>query len=169
MAHNDWVALVTEPAKEYLAQSELLRFGVNPYLPQCKRRWRQGPGLPFVERKYPLFPRYILLPFYDLDRRKVGSCQGICRARSILANADGTLWRAPNRVIEQIKTAEQAGNFDETLKIGDEVVLDVPVLLNIPHIIEKLDARTAHIVTPLLGGARLRVKRAAITKGAKTL
>ena len=56
MARTDWAALVTEPAAEYTASAELVRFGLQPYLPQVRRRHR-AQGLALV-RLYPLFPRY---------------------------------------------------------------------------------------------------------------
>jgi hypothetical protein len=39
MARTDWTALVTEPAAEYVARTELERFDLRPYLPQVRKRW----------------------------------------------------------------------------------------------------------------------------------
>ena len=38
MARTDWVALLTDPAAEYSAATELERLGLNPYLPQIRKR-----------------------------------------------------------------------------------------------------------------------------------
>ena len=40
MARTDWVALLTDPAAEYSAATELERLGLNPYLPQIRKRWQ---------------------------------------------------------------------------------------------------------------------------------
>jgi hypothetical protein len=39
MARNDWVAALTEPAAEYMACTELSRFGLNAYLPQLRKQF----------------------------------------------------------------------------------------------------------------------------------
>ena len=106
--------LLTEPASEYLALTELRRFGIEPYMPQLRRRHRTRPGH-YVTRQYPLFPRYLFLHINDASAPAIHMARGISRFRPILADDDGRPWRAPCCVIDAIRLAEGKGDFDQIL------------------------------------------------------
>jgi hypothetical protein len=157
MARNDWAALLTEPAAEYLAQTELQRFGITPYLPQQRRRFQAKTGK-FMMRQYPLFPRYLLISIGDINHNSIRLCRGINKLRPILADDDGRPWRAPERVIHAIRTAESRGDFDEILHKGDPVTLHCGVLATIRAVISTdVCTGTLELLTPLFGGSRVRV------------
>ncbi len=164
MARHDWIALVCEPMAEYKAFIDLQRYGLNPYLPQRKARCRLPDGKVGPIRSYPLFPPYLLLPFADIgDRVIVNACRGLRKGKRILADADGVLWKVPEATILQMREAEFGGLFDESLKIGDKVQINVPNLELIEAFVENSDHRLLTLMTPLLGGARVRVDRASVT------
>ena len=121
MARNDWTALVTDPAQEYFAQSELLRFGFQPYLPQIRKRWLTPRSPKLIMRCYPLFPRYILLSLNDARSGNIHACQGLRKHRPILADAEGHPYRIPEQVILALKDAETSGYFDDVLAKGDKM------------------------------------------------
>ena len=111
---TDWVALVTEPAAEYLAATELQRFGLAPFLPQMRRRWRSPHGKA-VLRRFPLFPRYLLLRIDETAHPALRIARGLRKARPILADDLGRPWRCPHAVIDAIMLAERRGEFDEII------------------------------------------------------
>jgi len=160
MARTDWAALLTEPAAEYLAYSELVRFGLVPYLPQIKKRHHTRSGQ-YVMRNYPLFPRYLLIPYGDAYDPSVRLSRGICRHKCVLAAADGRPWRAPNCVIEDVRKAEQAGMYDEILHKGDAVTMAYGVLATVRSVMSS-DTTNGMIemLMPLFGGVRATVDSA---------
>src|SRR5262245_34803572 len=149
MARSDWAAFLTEPAAEYLARTELERFGLSPYLPQLRRRFVNNGAV--CSRLYPLFPRYFLLPHKDLTHPGIRSA----RVRmTLLASPSGTPWRAADAEIRRLIEAEHNGAFDEGFAPGQDVMVG-----RITAVISRtLSAQTLELFTPLLGGARAVVK-----------
>jgi hypothetical protein len=162
MARSDWAALLTDPASEYLAHSELTRFGLTPYLPQFKKRHHTRNGAS-VMRHYPLFSRYLLIPINDAHDPTIRMARGICRHRPVLADDDGRPWRAPKLVIDAIREAEAIGRFDEILHKGDNVTLAYGVMSAVRSIMAS-DTTTGMIelLTPLFGGVRATVNAAKV-------
>src|SRR6187399_1632111 len=127
MARSDWAALITEPASEYVAHTELCRFGLAPYLPQIKKRDHTRAGA-YVMRNFPIFPRYLFIPITDAHHASIRLARGICRYRPLLADDEGRPWRAPEKTIDAVRLAERTGRFDEILHKGDQVTLACGVL-----------------------------------------
>jgi hypothetical protein len=75
-------------------RTELERFDLRPYLPQIRKRWRAPHTGVSLMRRYPLFPRYILIPIGDTRGSAVRICRGLRRIRPILSDAEGRPWRA---------------------------------------------------------------------------
>jgi hypothetical protein len=160
MSRSDWAALQTEPAAEYIAYSELQRFGLAPYMPQLKRRHRTRTGS-FVMRNYPLFPRYLLIPITDTTDPTVRMARGICRFRPVLADAEGRPWRAPERAIRAVQKAEQHGMFNQILNPGDVVSLSNGVLSAVRAVMsETTSPGMIELLLPLFGGAHASVRAA---------
>jgi hypothetical protein len=164
MARSDWVALVTEPAAEYLACTELERFGLRPYLPQVRKRWMPPHANGYIPRRYPLFPRYLLLPIGDANPATIRVARGLRKIRPLLAADNGAVWRAPDRVIQEIQQAELRGEFDELLVQGAAVSLNGTPLAGVAAILERSHANTVELFSPLLGGARITVSAARIVR-----
>jgi len=162
MARSDWAALLTDPAQEYLACSELVRFGLQPYLPQLKKRHHTRSGQ-YVMRDYPLFPRYLLIPYGDAYNPSVRLSRGICKHKCVLADENGRPWRAPNCVIEDVKRAEKSGLYDEILHKGDSVTMAYGVLATVRSVMSS-DTTTGMIemLMPLFGGVKATVDSARI-------
>jgi hypothetical protein len=165
MARSDWAALLTEPAAEYIALTELRRFGIEPYLPQLRRRHHVRPGH-YVNRQYPLFPRYLFIRINDTTAPAIHMARGISRFRPILADDDGRPWRTQHRIIEAIRLAEANGNFDQIMHKGDCVTLAYGVLSTIRSTLAGDPALTAKVelLMPLFGGARAKVSTANIVQ-----
>jgi len=158
MARSDWAALITEPASEYTAHTELLRFGLAPYLPQLKKRHHTRSGS-YVMRHFPLFPRYLLIPINDAHHASIRLARGICRYRPLLADDEGRPWRAPQKTIEAVKTAEQQGLFDEILHKGDHVTLAYGVLSTVQSVMSSdTTVGMIELLMPLFNGCRATVQ-----------
>jgi hypothetical protein len=151
MARSDWTALCTEPAAEYRALTELERLGLAPYMPQLKRR--QLVDGRYVLRRFPLFPRYLLIRIDHARHPSIRLARGINKTQPTLSDPEGRLWRAPERVIDAIRTAEQRGDFDEILHKQDPTTLNYGVLATIRA---TLSDDGAELLTPLFGGVRIR-------------
>ena len=157
MARSDWAALLTEPAAEYVAHTELLRFGFTPYMPQVKRRHPVRTGK-YVLRHFPLFPRYILIPVNEAMSPSIRLARGVARYKPVLATEDGRPWRAPEKIIAAVKEAEAKGRFDEILHKGDQVTLAYGVLSSLTAVMENDGTNgMIEILLPLLGGAKALV------------
>ena len=160
MSRSDWAALITEPAAEYVARTELQRFGLTPYLPQVRRRQPTRAGR-YIMRHYPLFPRYILIRMNETLDPAIRLARGIVRIRPILADEQGRPWRAPAHVIEAVQTAEASGEFDEILHKGDTVTMAYGVLATIRAVLvtDANNSTKAELLMPLFGGARARTPK----------
>ena len=163
MARNDWTALVTEPAAEYVAATELRRFGLNPYVPELCKRYTPAGGT-VLPRRYPLFARYILLPFAEADHSAVRHARGVRKFRPILADALGRPWRCPAAVVDAVRQAESAGEFDEILASGDTVRLTRGVLSCVSARMSSRPGIKVDLLLPLLGGAHATVAQSAVMR-----
>jgi hypothetical protein len=158
MARSDWAALITEPASEYTAHTELCRFGLAPYLPQIKKRHPTRSGA-YVMRNFPIFPRYLFIPISDAHHASIRLARGVCRFRPLLADDEGRPWRAPQKTIDAVRLAEQRGLFDEILHKGDSVTLAYGVLSTVQSVMSS-DTTTGmiEILMPLFQGCRATVQ-----------
>ena len=162
MARSDWAALLTDPAAEYVACSELQRFGLCPYLPQLKKRHHTRAGA-YVMRHFPLFPRYLLVPYNDAHNPAVRLARGVCRYKTCLADDDGRPWRAPGKVIEGVREAEARGLYDEILHKGDQVTLAYGVLSTVRSVCSSdITTGMIELLMPLFGGTKATISAAKI-------
>ncbi len=166
MARDDWTALVTDPTAEYTAFTELTRFGLHPYLPQIRRRWLAPQTKKLLIRQYPLFPRYLLLPFRDIDPTAIRTARGLRRIKPVLSDTDGRPWRTPNYVINAIREAETRGSFDEILFKGDKIAFNSGILQGIQAFIEKSSENSVQLLAPLFGGVKLVTSPAGVSRTA---
>jgi len=165
MARTDWVALVTEPSMEYVAWQELTRLGLRPYLPQARRRWRPTHSTAVLLRKYPLFPRYLLLPIREAKSPAVRLSRGVSRFKPILGSADGHMWRAPDAIIEAVRASEERGDFDEILAKGDKVQLTKGVLAGVQAVLNETAKKgRVEVLIALFGGVKASVPQANVAR-----
>ena len=158
MARSDWAALITEPASEYIAHTELCRFGLRPYLPQIKKRHHTRTGQ-YVMRNFPIFPRYLFIPITDARHASIRLARGICKYRTLLADDEGRPWRAPEKAIDAVRLAERTGLFDEILRKGDSVALASGVLSAVKSVCSSdITVGMIELFTPLFGGSRAAVE-----------
>src|SRR5262245_53178431 len=59
------------------------RLGMRAYLPQGRRRWHPAYSLRAVPRRYPLFPRYVLLPLGDAKPSLLRLVRGLRKLKPI--------------------------------------------------------------------------------------
>jgi hypothetical protein len=97
MARDDWTAVVTTSAMEYIAHTELMRFGLRSYLPQLRRRWTMPRGSTVLPRRYPLFPGYVLLPIRDAGSPALRATRGLRRSSPMPRAASGAALTASLR------------------------------------------------------------------------
>jgi hypothetical protein len=153
LSRSDWAALTTEPAAEYTAATELQRFGLDPYLPQLRKRWSDPHG-GLIPRRYPLFPRYLLVPYGESAHRAVRYARGLRRIKPILADDQGRPWRCPDAVIDAIRAAESSGAFDEIIGQGDRVKLTAGVLSCVAARMSGSKGIRVELILSLFGGAK---------------
>jgi hypothetical protein len=165
MVRNDWVAVVTDPNAEYVAWVELGRFGLRPYLPQGRRRWRT-PHHSTLLRRFPLFPRYLLLPCREARHAAIRICRGVRKFKPILGDAEGRVWRAPDAVIAAVRESEDRGDFDEILAKGDQVRFTQGVLAVVTGTLISTAGSgcRAGILAPLLGGVGVSVPQGHVVR-----
>jgi transcriptional antiterminator RfaH len=119
---KSWYVVHTQPYAETRASEHLLRQGYEVYLPRERRWCRHARRREVVLR--PLFPRYLFVGF-DPERarwRSIFSTKGVL---SLVCNGELPA-RLADGVVEQIRAAERAGEFDESgaverLRPGDPV------------------------------------------------
>jgi len=152
--------LTTEPSLEYVAASELERFGFRPYLSQYRRRWIAASG-DVTTKLFPTLPRYLLLPINDASSRRLRLARGLSKGNPILSDERGQPRRVPGAVVEALALAEISGSFDEVLHVGDRVrVATTGALADVRALVQSADTRTMlTALLPLLGGCRARVPR----------
>ena len=63
-------------------------------------------------RRYPLFPRYLLLPIREADVPAVRFARGLRRIKPLLAS-EGRPWRCPAAVVDAVK---ETGVGEEALR-----------------------------------------------------
>jgi len=162
----DWAALIVDPNAEYLALVELERYGLKPYLAQAKRLWTAPRSTAPVMRKFPIFPRYLLIGIDDAHHPAVRMARGIIKARPLLADNEGTPWRAPAKVVEAVREAERRGEFDEHAPVrGDKVTMRKGILHGIAAVVgETQSAKALEVLMPLMGGVRAVVAQSAIMR-----
>ena len=161
-----WAALVCEPAKEYLACSELQRFGLHPYLPQYKRQWTAPRTTGAKARRFPLFANYLLLSLDEAEHPLIHEARGL-RRFPVLRYGDGTAWRAPAHVIDAVRAAEAKGEFDEHAPgRGDKVTMRKGVFSTIEAIIGRSQsAKTFELLLPLFNSSvRATVAQSAVMR-----
>jgi hypothetical protein len=152
---------------QYVAWQELTRLGLRPYLPQARRRWRPTHSTAVLLRKYPLFPRYVLLSYREAKLPAVRMSRGVSRLKSILCSAEGHLWPASSAVIEAVRASEDRGDFDEILHKGDPILLTKGVLAGVQPVINETTRKgRAEVLLPLFGGVKVVVERRVIGPGA---
>jgi Transcription termination factor nusG len=157
MARSDWAALLTEPAAEYVACTELRRFGLDPYMPQLLKRHATRPGA-YVMRHFPLFPRYLLIPIKDTTNPVIRLARGVAKYKPVLSDEEGRPWRAPEKVIEAVREAEATGRFDEILHKGDHVTLAYGALATVKSVMSsEVSAGMIELLLPLFHGCRATV------------
>lgn len=150
MARSDWAAFMTEPAAEYLARTELERFGLGPYLPQIRKRFFVNNRC--VLRQYPLFPRYFFLPIQQIHDPAIRAC----RYRITLLKSQTGTWRASDKTVRQLQHDESAGLFDESNpRPGQRVTIQTGALHVPATVAANLAPNLLELLSPLLGGARV--------------
>jgi hypothetical protein len=166
MARNDWCALVTDPSMDYVAWVELIRFGLQPYLPQARKRWLAPRGGALLMRRYPLFPRYVLLPIGDAKHSAIRFCRGVRKFKPILSDAEGPVARPrPGHCGREVEDCEA---FDEVLRQGDAVQVAKGVLAGVQAVLTNTACNgRVDVLMPLFGrrqghGAARR-RRAGVT------
>lgn len=161
MARTDWAALIINPAREYAARTELERYGLTPYLPQCRRRCRLAADN-YVLRQYPLFPGYVLIPINQTQSPNLRFVPNIMRTPEIpsgILHSNGRPWRATAMEIHEIREAEIFGRFDDQLREGHIVTFTNPSLAHLRGTITKvISPSTVSILTPLFGGSKAVAK-----------
>ena len=162
MARDDWSVLRCSSAAEYLAETELSRLDLHPYLPQFRRYWIPPGSQSYMPRRWPLFSGYLFIPQAELDHFRLRLCRGLARENMVLADARGHALRVRAAVIAELKDYEQAGMFDvqpaSAHRPGSIAAVKSGPCAGMEVLVASIRSRTAlQVLTPLFGGARASV------------
>ena len=162
MARDDWSVLRCSSGSEYLAESELARLDLHPYLPQYRRYWIPSGARSYVPRRWPLFSGYLFIPHTEIDRTRLRLCRGLAREDMILSDPLGRPLRVRAGVIAELRVHEQAGMFDEqpaeAHRPGSIAAVRSGPCAGMEVLVAAVRSRTAlQVLTPLFGGARATV------------
>ena len=156
MGSDGWCCAVTLSGHEYVAETDLRRLGLHPYLPQYRTPWRPpGAERPLL-RARPLFPKYIFVPLAEARSREMHFARGLCGHKPLLASAEGRLWVAPADVVFEVAKLENEGAYDQTdVGFGDKVRLrEAGVLSTFDMLVARATPRIIELLSPLFGGVR---------------
>lgn len=132
-----WYAIHAKPKQEGRAESNLLAWGVETFVPRVKeRRYNRIIGAATYHIK-PLFPRYLFARFKASELlHKVCFTRGIS---SVVGFGDGPI-PLDNEIISFIKAQAAADGFihlGEDLKAGDKVVIEDGLFQQLSGIFER--------------------------------
>lgn len=142
---NDWFVVRAKPAGEYLAETEMRRVGMTPYLPQYRMAYHHRRSKRRMVRMFPLFLGYLFAPARGFDLAALQDCDGIVRTEPILADQFGRPIPVADSVIAKIRGNEECGAFDDLpgkhrLSRGEPIQLvDTPLMEGVIKSVRSLE------------------------------
>ncbi|MDK1494009.1 transcription termination/antitermination NusG family protein [Sinorhizobium sp. 7-81] len=121
---GDWYVVRTRAGQQQKAVQEMQEKGIEAYCPTMRRETRHHQTKKWIMREFPLFTGYAFAPLTPWD---FATLRDIRNVVSVLGDADGNPAPVSWSVIEQIKDAQERGDFDvlrppvRRLKAGDSV------------------------------------------------
>ncbi|RVN58507.1 transcription termination/antitermination protein NusG [Sinorhizobium meliloti] len=126
-----WYVVRTRAGQQQKATLEFEENGITVYCPMMRRETRHFRSKKWIMREYPLFTGYV---FADLRIADFGTLRDMRYVLSLLADVGGTPIPVPGIVVEDIRDAQERGDFDvlrppvRRLRAGDTVqVKDGPL------------------------------------------
>ena len=165
---DDWACAITQSGHEYVAETDLRRLGLHPYLAQYRTSWRPPGAVRPLVRARPLFPKYLFIPVVEARSREMHFARGLCGHKHLLASAEGRLWIAPAEVVHEVATLENEGAYDQIgVGLGNKVRLrEAGVLSSFDMLVSRATPRAVELLAPLLGGVRATARAADLTRAA---
>ena len=165
---DSWACCITQSGHEYVAETDLRRLGLHPYLPQFRSTWSPpGAAKPLV-RARPLFPKYLFIPLVEARLREMHFARGLCGHRPLLCSAEGVVWVAPAEAVHTIAVLENEGAYDQIAPgLGDRVRLKTSGPLSVMELlVQRADVRLVEMLSPLFGGVKASARPADLTRAA---
>jgi transcription antitermination factor NusG len=169
---NSYFAVQTRPAAEYVAKTEMLRVGLDVYLPQYRREEQHRRSHAWIAKQFPLFPGYLFLAAESLRWPALTSCNGL-DVDPVLCNCEGKPIPIDGEVIRRIRDNEECGAFDVLrsapgrLQIGDSVTIADGALAGLIGPLSRVrNHRHIEILSALFGGSKVTAPLTALTKSA---
>ena len=165
---DDWACCITLGGHEYVAETDLRRLGLHPYLPQYREIWRpRGETKPLI-RLRPLFPKYMFIPVVEARSREMHFARGLCGHKHLVASPGGKLWTAPADVVFEVAKLENEGAYDQTeVGLGQRVKLrGTSPLSSFDMLVAHATPRVVELLAPLFGGVRATVRLGDLTRAA---
>ncbi|MDX0955643.1 hypothetical protein GOE09_29145 [Sinorhizobium medicae] len=126
-----WYVVRTRAGQQQKATLEFEENGITVYCPMMRRETRHFRSKKWIMREHPLFTGYV---FADLRIADFGTLRDMRSVLSLLADVGGTPIPVPGIVVEDIRDAQERGDFDvlrppiRRLRPGDTVqVKDGPL------------------------------------------
>lgn len=124
---KEWYVLAIRSQQHARLSVKLEKLDVELWYPM-RTVWRKHRNKPRTPKQYPLIPSYMFVRFDPqvLSVRKILSIDGAINFLS----SEGFPQRVPEEAMRFIRDSEQRGNYDETLKrieeliVGHEIIID---------------------------------------------
>lgn len=153
MPKNQWFAVRTKQAAEYLAETEMRRAGIETYMPQYRREYQHHRSKRWIVRSFPLFQGYVFAFMPEESTGALRWLDGVDR-EGALKDASGKPVALPPSIIAELKDRQEVGQFDElkrqgyALAIGEKVMLKDGPFAGFPALVDAI--RTVHHVEVLV-------------------
>ena len=157
---DSWACAITQGGHEYVAETDLRRLGLHPYLAQFRQSWSPPGAVKPLARKRPLFPKYIFIPIGEARSREMRFARGLAGHKPLLCSAEGTVWVAPGEAVRLIETLENEGAYDQLdVELGDRVRLRTTGPLAVMDLlVQRADAKLVEMLSSLFGGSRVTAR-----------
>ncbi|WP_338893950.1 transcription termination/antitermination protein NusG [Sinorhizobium meliloti] len=153
-----WYVVRTRAGQQQKATLEFEENGIAVYCPTMRRETRHFQTKKWIMREYPLFTGYV---FADLRISDFGTLREMRSVLSVLADGRGTPVPVAGNIVEDIRDAQERGDFDvlrppvRRLKAGDTVQLkDGPLSGHYAAVTNVVGRRAIKAVVEMFGSLR---------------
>ncbi|WP_037460700.1 transcription termination/antitermination protein NusG [Sinorhizobium fredii] len=157
---SDWYVVRTRAGQQQKAVQEMQEQGLDVYCPTMRREIRHHQSKRWIMKELPLFAGYA---FARLAARDFATLREVRNVIAVLGlgGADGNAIPVDSSIIEEIKDAQERGDFDvlrppsRRLKPGDSVqVKEGPLAGHYASVTNVVGRRAIKALVEMFGGLR---------------
>ncbi|RVO50832.1 hypothetical protein CN090_13230 [Sinorhizobium meliloti] len=159
MVQSDhWYVVRLRAGQQQKAVQEMQENGLDAYCPTMRRETRHHQSKKWIMKELPLFTGYA---FARLEPRDFATLRDVRNAVAVLGDASGNPMPVAWSIIENIKDAQERGDFDvlrptvRRLKVGDSVQLkDGPLAGHYASVTNVVGRRAIKACVEMFGSLR---------------